>query len=336
MATQQNNPADEKLPKPVDRVEVLVLVDNVTDHSSTPDNVKAERYTLLKAGLTEYSGEAVCCAHFGYSILVTTHTNGSSHTVLLDGGPEGYAVERNGGRLGVDFSAIDSVVLSHGHWDHAGGLVKALELITASGQRKDVPFYVHPEMFHLRGSKLPDGRVIPHKKVPGVEELTALGAKVDDSIASHLLHDENFYVSGEIPRVTPYEQGLANHMRKVDGAGDWQPDPDITDERYLVVNLKDKGLMVFSSCSHAGIVNVLTDARENFPGTPIHGVMGGFHLFGASQEKIIPETVRDIAKFDPRWIVPCHCTGWRASMALVTAFGEGRVVPGAVGKHFTF
>ena len=323
-------------PRPVDRVEILILVDNVTEHSSTPDNVKAERFSLLKAGLQEYSGEAVCCAHFGYSILLTVHSNDSSHTLLLDGGPEGYAIERNGKRLGVDFSTVESVVLSHGHWDHAGGLVKALEMITESGKTTSVPFYGHPEMFHLRGSQLPGGDVIPHKKVPSVEELTGLGAAVVNSKDSQLLLDDTFYVSGEIPRVTAYEQGLPNHMRKVDGEGEWEPDPDITDERYIVVNIRDKGLMVFSSCSHAGIINVLTDARENFPGTQIHGVMGGFHLFGAGQEKLIPETVRDMAKFDPRWIVPCHCTGWRASMALVAAFGEERVVPGAVGKLFAF
>lgn len=325
-----------KLPRPVDRVEILILVDNVTEHSSTPDNVVSERANLVKAGLTEWSGEATCCANFGFSALVTVHSNGSSHTVLFDGGPEAYAVERNGQRLGVDFSTVGAVVLSHGHWDHAGGLVKAMEMITASGQTTNVPTYVHPEMFHLRGGKLPSGEVIPHKKVPSIEELTALGADVISSGESHLLLEETFYLSGEIPRVTPYEKGLANHMRKVDGVGEWEPDPDITDERYLAVNLKDKGLMVFSACSHAGVINVLTDARENFPGTQIHGVMGGFHLFGAEQEKIIPETVRDMAKFDPRWIIPCHCTGWRASMALVTAFGEERVVPGAVGKLFTF
>ncbi len=334
--SRQESTGGEKLPRSVERVEVLVLVDNVTEHSSTPDNVLPERASLLKAGLTEWCGEAICCAHFGFSALVTVHTNGSSHTLLFDGGPEGYAVERNGRRLGVDFSAVDSVVLSHGHWDHAGGLVKALELITESGQRKDVPFYVHPEMFQFRGSKLPNGKVVPHKRVPGVEELTGLGAAVVNSAESQLLLDDTFYLSGEIPRVTAYEKGLANHMRKVEGATDWEADPNITDERYLAVNIRDKGLMVFSACSHAGVINVLTDTREKFPGMPLHGVMGGFHLFGAGPEKLIPETVRDMEKFDPRWIIPCHCTGWRAVMALVTAFGEERVVPGSVGKHFTF
>ncbi len=96
----------EKSPRPVERVEVPVLVDNVTDQSSTPENVRSERESLLKAGLTEWSGEAICRAHFGFSALLTVHTNGSSHTLLLDGGPEGYAVERNGRRLGVDFSAL--------------------------------------------------------------------------------------------------------------------------------------------------------------------------------------------------------------------------------------
>ncbi len=91
----------------------------------------------------------------------------------------------------------------------------------------------------------------------------------------------------------------------------------------------DKGLVVFSACSHAGIVNVLHAARADFPDTPIHALMGGYHLSGVN-EKIIDATVADFAQFDVDLILPGHCTGWRATNALERKFGA-RVVPIAVG-----
>jgi 7,8-dihydropterin-6-yl-methyl-4-(beta-D-ribofuranosyl)aminobenzene 5'-phosphate synthase len=90
--------------------------------------------------------------------------------------------------------------------------------------------------------------------------------------------------------------------------------------------------MVFSACSHAGIVNVLKHAREIFDPIPLYGVMGGFHLAGSACEKIIPETVEDLKSFGLQLIVPGHCTGWRAVHALLDAFGEEVVVPSAVGR----
>jgi 7,8-dihydropterin-6-yl-methyl-4-(beta-D-ribofuranosyl)aminobenzene 5'-phosphate synthase len=96
-----------------------------------------------------------------------------------------------------------------------------------------------------------------------------------------------------------------------------------------------KGLIVFSACSHAGLVNVLHAARSSFPGVKLHAVMGGFHLSGGT-EAIIPETVHDLGQFGLDHIIPAHCTGWRAVNALVAAFGEPTVVPAAVGKVFAF
>jgi 7,8-dihydropterin-6-yl-methyl-4-(beta-D-ribofuranosyl)aminobenzene 5'-phosphate synthase len=89
---------------------------------------------------------------------------------------------------------------------------------------------------------------------------------------------------------------------------------------------------VFTACSHAGVVNVLTHARNSFPGQMLHGVMGGFHLSG-STEKIIPETVDAMRAFNLKTIAAGHCTGWRAIGALTAAFGDA-VVPSAVGKTF--
>jgi 7,8-dihydropterin-6-yl-methyl-4-(beta-D-ribofuranosyl)aminobenzene 5'-phosphate synthase len=144
--------------------------------------------------------------------------------------------------------------------------------------------------------------------------------------------DGVFYVSGEIPRVTPYEVGLPGHVRRAED-GSWQPDPLIMDERFVAVRVRDKGQLVFSACSHAGIVNVLTHARETLPG-PLHGAMGGLHLSGPT-EKIIPDTVADLKRLALTSLAPGHCTGWRAMTALANAFGED-LTPTAVGKRFSF
>jgi len=144
--------------------------------------------------------------------------------------------------------------------------------------------------------------------------------------------DDLFWISGEIPRRTTYENGLVNQVRR-DTDGVWRPDPLLMDERFLAVNVKDKGLVVFSACSHAGIVNVMRHARETFPGVKLYAAMGGFHLAGPT-EAAIPDTVRDLAEFGLDLIIPAHCTGWRALNALERAFGEKVVVPSAVGKRF--
>jgi 7,8-dihydropterin-6-yl-methyl-4-(beta-D-ribofuranosyl)aminobenzene 5'-phosphate synthase len=323
--------------KPVERLEVLVLVDNVTDYLSTnPDHVRSEVPNLQAAGLEEISGEAICCAHHGLSLLLTLHTAQERRTLLFDTGPEGYAIERNGARLGVDFAAVEAVMLSHGHWDHGGGLPKAFALIRGAGRRGEVPCYLHPGMFRQRGQRQASGAVLPMKRVSDPDTLRGAGADPVVSAEPQAALEGHCWVSGEVPRVTPYERGLAPHVRRNEADTDWEPDPLILDERFLAVHVRDKGLVVISACSHSGIVNVLTEARRRFPRVPLHAVMGGFHLSGASVEPIIPETVRDLAGFGLRWLMPCHCTGWRAVHALLTAFGEEHVVPGAVGKRVTF
>jgi 7,8-dihydropterin-6-yl-methyl-4-(beta-D-ribofuranosyl)aminobenzene 5'-phosphate synthase len=321
----------------VDRLEVQVLVDNVTDQLSTnPGTVRSELACLLKAGLSEWSGESICCAHHGLSLIVTAHANGVSHTVLFDSGPEGFAVERNGERLGVAFGSIESVVLSHGHWDHGGGLLKALELIRKHNKGHDVPLYLHPGMFRPRGLRLPSEEIVPFKDVPRVEALTEEGGAVICTSEPKLLLEGLFYLSGEIPRVTAYEQGLPNHVRKSEDGATWEPDPLIMDERFLAVTVREKGLVVFTACSHAGVVNVLKHAQDTFPNIPLYAVMGGLHLSGPGPEKIISETVRDLESFGLKMIIPGHCTGWRAITALINAFSEEVVVPSAVGKHYMF
>lgn len=321
--------------EPVDRVEVHVLIDNVTDsHSTIHNHAEAEFSFLERHGMTELSGDRICCACHGFSCLITAYRGALRHTVLFDSGPEEYAFERNSKRLGVDLGKVETVVLSHGHWDHTGGMLKALDLIRATGGSRNVPSYVHPGMFRSRGRRLANGRMLASKDVPSIDALTAHGALVVNTTQPQALLDNMFYVSGEIPRVTEFERGFPGHCRKTKDGDGWEADPWIMDERFLAMNVAGKGLVVWTACSHAGIINVLTHARNCFPGIPMYAVMGGFHLAGAN-EAIIPQTVEGLKEFNLSIIAAGHCTGWRAVTSMANAFGDTVVNPSVVGKFYT-
>lgn len=318
----------------VDRLEVLVVVDNATDSLSTnPKNVTAEWSGLLTGGrLRMMSGQGICCAHHGLSLLITAHTGSDGRTLLFDAGPEGATFLRNAGILGIDFSRVETVVLSHGHWDHAGGLVAAVEAIAKARGNAGVQCIVHPGMFAQRAAQRPNGELYVHEPVPDPEKLASAGAKVVNTREPQSVADGAFYVSGEIPRLTKYEVGLPGHLRRSADGRSWEPDPLIMDERFISVHVKDKGQFVFSACSHAGLINVLNHARSIFPEVPLYGVMGGLHLSGVT-EKVIPDTIGDLKKLGLKFLAPGHCTGWRALVAMANAFGE-ELVPSAVGKRY--
>ncbi|KTD30687.1 MBL fold metallo-hydrolase [Legionella maceachernii] len=319
----------------VDTLDVQVIVDNVTDSlSSVPVNVTHEMDYLEQYGMKELSGECLCCGAHGLSLLLTASSGRIRHSILFDAGPEGEVFLRNMNKLKIDPTIIEEIVLSHGHWDHAGGFLEALKLIKSKNAQQKVVFHLNSEMFHQRALKL-DGHIHPFKRIPSVEELENLGAELVVSGQARSLLDKMFYLSGEIPRVTPYEKGFPEHVKQLPNQ-EWVSDPLIMDERFLAVHVRNKGLVVFSACSHAGIINVLNEARNLFPGVPLYAVMGGFHLSGRSVEKIIHETVHDMKQFDLKMIIPAHCTGWRAVNALGNAFGDSIVVPSAVGRLYQF
>jgi len=321
---------------PVDSVEIQILVDNATDIlSSTPSHVESESAGLKRRGIRMMASKCLCCAAHGLSCLVTAHRGAASHTVLFDTGPEEYAFERNATRLGADLGTVESIVLSHGHWDHAGAMLLALGMIRSRNGGRKIPYYAHPGMFRSRAVKLPNGTLRRMEDIPSVEDLTAFGAEVTVTTEAKALLDDMFFVSGEIPRVTPYERGYPGQVRLMEDGQSWEPDELLMDERFLAVNVAGKGLVVLSACSHAGIVNVLTHARGSFPGVPLHAVMGGLHLSGPN-EAIIPQTVDGMRVFGLKTIAAGHCTGWRALSALAAAFGDKVLAPTAVGKRYTF
>jgi 7,8-dihydropterin-6-yl-methyl-4-(beta-D-ribofuranosyl)aminobenzene 5'-phosphate synthase len=322
---------------PLEKLEVQILVDDVTDpQSSVPAYAESEPNYLMRTGrMPVAAGKYFCCAAHGFSCLVTAYRGTQKHTMLFDTGPEPYIFARNSQRLHADLGAIEGIVVSHGHFDHAGGALAALDRICEQNGAHPVPFHAHPDMFCSRALKMPNGTMLPLEDIPGPEALTAHGAQVIESTTPTTVLDDMFYISGEIPRKTQFEHGFPGHYRKTTSGEEtadeenWEPDPLIMDERFLAVHVAGKGLVVFSGCSHAGIVNILHCARTV---APLHGIIGGLHLAGM-HEPIIEQTVEAMREFRLHAIGVGHCTGWRAVHALATAFGDQVVAPCAVGER---
>ncbi|MGE0765686.1 MAG: MBL fold metallo-hydrolase, partial [Hyphomicrobiaceae bacterium] len=255
----------------VDSAEVMILVDNVTDNlSSTPKFVETELSRLARRGVNLVAGECLCCAAHGLSCLVTLRRGGDVRTLLFDTGPDEEVFARNVQRLGVDLGKVGAIVLSHGHWDHGGGMLRALDLIRGAGGPKAVPYYAHPDMFRQRASKLADGSLRLMEDVPQPRALTLHGADVIATREPRLVLDGWVWVSGEIPRVTDYETGLPGQHRRTEEGDAWEPDELLMDERCVAVHVRGRGLAILSACSHAGVVNVLTHVRDVHPKIPLH------------------------------------------------------------------
>lgn len=323
--------------RPVDRLVVDIAIDNVSDnYSSKPPHVSSEFNNVIAAGAGEISGLTLCCAQLGLALVLTAYVGHRSYKLLFDAGPEGTLFLRNCHNLGVSLADVEAIAISHGHWDHMGALLEVLDHITRHNQGCQVPCHVNPGMFLERGAQLTTGQIAPFQRVPAPEALAVHGAQVVNSGEPQLLLDDRFYLSGEIPRVSSFEKGRPDHLCRQSADQPWEPDPLIMDERFMAVQVRDKGLIIFSACSHAGIVNVLLHAREVYPEVPLYGVLGGLHLAGTAMERLIPDTVEHLKQFALQQIMPAHCTGWRALWALLNTFGASVVTPSAVGSRFTF
>ncbi len=198
----------------VDGLEITVLADNVTDSlSSNPDFVETEMAGAWRRGMKWLSGRCLCCAAHGLSCLITTRTMSRAQTLLFDTGPDETVFERNVGRLGVDMGAIDAMMLSHGHWDHAGAMPRALQMMTLANGGKTVPTYMHPDMFASRAIMGRSGRMAPMEDVPSEKILASNGADLIVRRHEQAVLADTVYISGEIPRVTTFEKGMPGQHR---------------------------------------------------------------------------------------------------------------------------
>ena len=309
-------------PVPVDRVEILTLVDNYVD-VLLPESTFMKRPPLATDGRIP---ENTLLAEHGLSLLVKVHLANESHMVLLDAGYNPGTASRNLGYLGMDLKEVEAVVLSHGHMDHTGGLHSVLE-----GLRENVPVIMHPDGFLPRFMTLPDGNRLTLPRPFQRDSINAGNINLKESKNPLYLAENTVLVSGEVPRITPFEKGMPAAFIERDG----QIVPDaFSDDQFLVVSLGDRGLVVISGCAHAGIVNSLHFARELTGQSRICAVVGGFHLTGPAMAAAIEPTIAEMKNFSPEVIVPMHCTGHKA----LSRFEEelpGAFLLNSVGSNLT-
>ena len=319
--------------EPVDSVTVTMLMDNVTD-AFMPDQGPAHRPPLpifhggRRPATTMEGGDVpeVPLADGGFSVLVDVAKNGARHRILFDAGTTPDGVVENMRRLEVDPSGIETIICSHGHFDHTAGLDG---LIRRLG-RVNLPVLIHPHFWRQRRLSIP-GRDPQEIPTTSRRALVDAGFEVIEEQQPSFLFNRSVLLTGEVPRTTSYEAGFPLQEAWLDGR--WQPDALVLDDQALIVDIKDKGLLVITGCGHAGIVNICRYARRLTKERALYAIIGGFHLNGPIFEPLITRVLDDLGALAPSVVVPAHCTGWRAQHAMGARFGEA-FIPNTVGTRF--
>jgi len=272
------------------------------------------RITIL---VDNQAGEGLVAEH-GFALWIETGTR----RILFDTG-EGPALLKNALKLGVDLKTADGLVLSHGHYDHTGGVAA---LLAKTG---DLDVYSHPDLTRER-YVIRKGVAKSIKTPPdSAAALDRLPEQKNHWLSQPAEILDGINLTGPIPRRTGYE----------DTGGPFFLDPDgkqadtLEDEVALWIKTAG-GLAVFLGCGHAGVVNTLEHVRRLSGETKIRVVMGGFHLVEATPRRL-ELTAAALAGLDPELIIPCHCTGEPAVAALKSKLGS-RVVAGRSGNSFEF
>jgi 7,8-dihydropterin-6-yl-methyl-4-(beta-D-ribofuranosyl)aminobenzene 5'-phosphate synthase len=306
--------------KPVDEVVVTTLVDNLYDAllggeetiTRAPIAAGMAQALQFESGTTQVG----LMAEHGFSALVSVRSGSTTTSVLFDAGLSPDAMVTNADRLGIDLSALNAVVLSHGHFDHAGGLAG----LAGRLGRRSMPMVVHPLVWTRRRLALPGGSP---QEWPTLSKraLTGEGFDVVERRQPSLLLNGCVLITGEVDRTTDFEHGMPpTHQRRSDST--WEPDPLVLDDQALVVHVRGKGLLVITGCAHAGAVNIVRHAQRLTAIPRLHALLGGLHLSGPYFAPSIAPTVEALTALAPDLLGPGHCTGWQAQHTLAAALPD--------------
>ena len=292
----------------VDKLEIWTLEDNYVDLLSGDNSAIVARARPVKDMQLTNS----ILAEHGFSAIVTTTTKEKPRTMLFDFGFSEDVVARNAAALGVDLTKVEVAALSHGHMDHFGGLAQVAARIGKKGLR----LILHPAAFRRNRYVEPIQGIKVGLPALEKEKVEASGFKITQAKEPLLLLDGDVLFLGEIPRRTSFEKGLPYAFYEEKKQKVWDPTEDDT---AVVMNLGSKGLVVLSGCAHSGIINTVEYAREITGINKVHVIMGGFHLTGPAFEPIIDDTVKSIKQLGPDYVIPTHCTGRKAILAIEKA-----------------
>jgi 7,8-dihydropterin-6-yl-methyl-4-(beta-D-ribofuranosyl)aminobenzene 5'-phosphate synthase len=327
----------------VDRLAVRVVTDNIVVQfvpSERRDGLTIERRSGNthpdKPPRTVFSGE------WGLAMYAESKRGDETRHLLIDFGYTPEVLLNNMEILKVDPSLFDAMVLSHGHYDHFGGMVGFLQA-HKSALKKKLPFYVGGEdCFCLRRNPGGNFGALDRQAILDAD-LSLMMAEEPAIVADHAFTTGRIgQHSFETPlRATDEIVGIfdgfgcyPDKMPAEKNTGGYIPD-DFEHELATIYNVKDEGLVVLTSCSHRGVINAVRQAMQASGVDKVHAVLGGFHIVPPLDDAYIRSTIEEFKKIDPTYLIVGHCTGDRFYDLAREALGD-KVIHSAVGTRFVF
>jgi len=263
------------------------------------------RLTTLVENTTARRG---ILAEMGLCILVEA----DGRRILLDTGASPVTASHNAQMLGVDLSAVDTIVLSHGHFDHTGGLPGVLSAIG-----REIEIIAHPAVWGLKYSQTPRTGDYIYGGIPyHREELERLGARFILT-AEPTWIGEDIVISGEEPMTTDFE--AVDDVCYVKEDGRFVPDPMADDQSIYIKT--ELGLVIILGCAHRGAINIIRHARQLTGVETVYMVVGGTHLFRASTEQL-DQTISSLMEIGVQKLAVSHCTGMKQAAIMAQVFGD--------------
>jgi 7,8-dihydropterin-6-yl-methyl-4-(beta-D-ribofuranosyl)aminobenzene 5'-phosphate synthase len=305
----------------VDKLTVTVITDNYYDSLRSDTPISKQFRTAPNASMH---------AEHGLSFFIESEVEGASKGLMFDYGVDARGIMNNMELLGIDAGKASALGLSHGHFDHWGGLVDILRQ-NRSRITGGTPLYLGSEAFAHRYS----GRFsmenptylgqLDRDAIEGLEVVKIVEVREPREVIPGV------YLTGNIERTTAYERIPPSLLIK---RGDKLEGELLEGEQAVMCNVKGKGLVVISGCAHRGIVNTVRHAQKVTGIDKVYAVIGGFHLVNAAPG-IIEKTVADIKKIGPDYIIPTHCTGFEA-MTIFAREMPGQFILNTAGTKYTF